>query len=195
MFRNEFRRDWGLGGLWKIIWWSVGGQNPLTCECESGSQKAGAQSVLKSLLLRWFQHSRILPLPSGPSTDDPCFPLLLVEVFAPWILPLSSSWVLLQFHQPSLILGQCRSQMKFSRAFVQSVYAWTACVVCDIVCRLRDLLESISAVPWFFKSVSLCTCPVSPSYKTNFQRHFLYTANSVVIVTVTSVNVSHCCSL
>lgn len=135
------------------------------------------------------------PCPSGPSTEDPCFPLLLVEVFAPWILPLSSSWVLLQFNQPSLILGQCRSQVKFSRAFVRSVHAWTACVVCDIVCRLRDWLESISAVAWFFKSVSLCTCPVSLSYKTNFQRHFLYTANSVVIVTVTSVNVSHCCSL
>lgn len=125
----------------------------------------------------------------------PLLPLLLVEVFAPWILPLSSSWVLLQFNQPSLILGQCRSQVKFSRAFVRSVHAWTACVVCDIVCRLRDWLESISAVAWFFKSVSLCTCPVSPSYKTNFQRHFLYTTNSVVIVTVTSVNVSHCCSL
>lgn len=150
-------------------------------------------SILKSLLLRGFQHSRILPRRSGPRMDVPCFPLLRAEVFSPWILPLSSSWVLLQFNQPCLILGQYKKEPD---EIPQSICSeCPSLVVCDIVCRLRDLLESISAVALFFKSVFLCTFPVFPSYKTIFQRHFLHAANSVALVTVTSGGVNHCYSL
>lgn len=149
-------------------------------------------SSSRSLLLRGFQLSRILPQRSGPSIDVLCFPLLRAEVFSPWTLPLSSSWVLLQFNQPCLILGQYRNQMKFSRAFVQSVHLvlfvilYADSEICWKAFRQwHDFLRVCSFVP------SLCFRATRPSSKDIFYMLQI----SVVLVIVTSGNVNHCYSL
>lgn len=76
--------------------------------------------------------------------------------------------------------------MNFSRAFVQSVPVWIVCVVCDIVCRFRGLLERILVVA--FLRVSLCTFPVFRSYKDIF--HMLQISFSAVATVAMSITVA-----
>lgn len=81
-----------------------------------------------------------------------------MEVFPRWVLPLSSSGALSQLNQLNLSVSWCTVQMKWPKAFVLGVPAWTAC---GILCSFRDLLERILAVALlllFFVSV----CPFVP---------------------------------
>lgn len=167
-------------------------KNQLTWGCESGSQKAGVQSIYPQVTAA----SRV-PTFKDPSpalwakNGRPLFPFATTRgVFT---LNTASQFFLSSFTvQPALPYFRAVQEPD---EIPQSICSECPSLVCDIVCKLRDLLESISAVALFFKSVFLCTFPVFPSYKTIFQRHFLHAANSVALVTVTSGSVNHCYSL
>lgn len=76
--RNEFTHDWGLGSLWKIIWWSVGDQCLLTWGCGLAHRRLGSRPATDN---GCFKGSQRLGVPSC-SLGQTQRPLL---AFAEWI--------------------------------------------------------------------------------------------------------------